>query len=70
MGFIAQELEQVLPNSVLTDKSPDAIKQIDYISMIPVLNKAIQEQQATINAQHERLEKLESLVKELLEKSE
>ncbi|MCB9245645.1 MAG: tail fiber domain-containing protein [Flavobacteriales bacterium] len=59
-GFIAQELETVFPNLVKEQKhigkhkdgDPDLMtyKSVDYISLIPVLTKAIQEQQAMIEA--------------------
>ncbi len=62
MGFIAQELESVLPNSVHTDKSADAIKSVDYISIIPVLTKALQEQQELIAKQQELIAKQQELV--------
>jgi hypothetical protein len=61
IGFIAQELEQVLPDAVFTEQSPDAIKSVDYISLIGVLTRAMQEQQ-------QRIETLEALVQELRDK--
>jgi hypothetical protein len=65
MGFIAQELESVLPNSVQTDKSADAIKSVDYISIIPVLTKALQEQQQMINKQQAEIDELRQLIKRM-----
>jgi hypothetical protein len=65
MGFIAQELESVLPNSVHTDKSADAIKSVDYISIIPVLTKALQEQQQMINKQQAEIDELRQLIKRM-----
>jgi hypothetical protein len=65
MGFIAQELESVLPNSVQTDKSADAIKSVDYISIIPVLTKALQEQQELIAKQQELVAKQQQEIDEL-----
>jgi hypothetical protein len=61
IGFLAQELEQVLPDAVFTEQSPDAIKSVDYISLIGVLTRAMQEQQ-------QRIETLEALVQELRDK--
>ncbi len=40
-GFLAQEVEEVLPELVHTDK--DGIKSVDYIAVIPLLVNAIQE---------------------------
>jgi len=53
-GFIAQEFEQVFPDSVgLSKAGEDGIeyKNINYEELIPTLTKAIQEQQAIIQAQ-------------------
>ena len=56
MGFIAQEMEKVFPQlvSIIPDKSIDGSKAsyykgMNYIGLIPVLTKAIQEQQKTID---------------------
>lgn len=45
LGFIAQEVQNIIPE-IVKDKSE--FKAIDYVSLIPVLVKAIQEQQGTI----------------------
>ncbi|MBK6949332.1 MAG: tail fiber domain-containing protein [Haliscomenobacter sp.] len=45
-GLIAQELEKEIPNLVYT--SEDGTKSVNYTEMIPVLIKAIQEQQIEI----------------------
>ncbi len=47
-GFLAREMMQVMPNSVAI--TPDSKYIINYISVIPVLVKAIQEQNARIEA--------------------
>ncbi len=47
-GFIAQEVEKVFPNLVVTDE--DGMKSMDYIGMIPVLVQALQKQQQDIDA--------------------
>jgi hypothetical protein len=46
LGFIAQEVEQIFPESVSSDDT--GFKRIDYISLIPVLVAALQEQQQQI----------------------
>ncbi len=56
-GFIAQELEKVLPNTVIIDDKGDYA--VDYISMIPVLTKGMQEQQAIIESQNSKIQSLE-----------
>ncbi len=55
MGFIAQEMESVLPTLVseggeVTDPAGEtfASKSVNYMEIIPLLTKAIQEQQAMI----------------------
>ena len=91
-GFIAQELEEIIPNLVqskLIDvnagknkgmyEKPDVDKQlfkmVNYIEMIPLLTKAVQEQQLLIDRQNSKIESietkillLESLVNQMLDK--
>ncbi len=45
-GVIAQEMEKVLPDVVLT--APDGSKSVAYMEIIPVLIEAIKEQQKEI----------------------
>jgi hypothetical protein len=54
IGFIAQEVEQVLPELVSTDK--DGYKSVSYTNAVPVLVEAIKEQQKQIEAQAGQLE--------------
>jgi hypothetical protein len=65
-GFVAQELETVFPELVEDGAAPgvnreDVInyKGVNYIGMVPVLTKAIQEQQTLINELKKRIEMLE-----------
>ncbi|GAB4259726.1 MAG: hypothetical protein Kow0079_16750 [Vicingaceae bacterium] len=85
-GFIAQEVEKVLPNLVKdkniilnsnTEKKPgmasepleiEQFKVVDYVSIVPILTKAIQEQQAIIEEQNNRIDALEKKLEELLNK--
>lgn len=46
-GFVAQEVEKVLPELVHTGK--DGYKYIDYISVVPLLVNAVQQLQAELN---------------------
>ena len=46
-GFLAQDFENVFPELVYTDSV--GLKSIDYISLIPILLQAIQEQQTQID---------------------
>lgn len=43
IGFIAQDVETVLPQTVLTANDADKTKGIKYDELIPVLTKALQE---------------------------
>lgn len=60
-GFIAQEMEEIIPDVVYTN-STSGIKGISEIELVPILVKSIQEQQEEINALNERIEKLEKLM--------
>lgn len=70
-GFIAQEVESVLPNLVSHSTTTEMkgvqteLKGINYIQMIPVLTKALQEQQSLINNQQAQIDELKSLVNTL-----
>ncbi|MFZ2226305.1 MAG: tail fiber domain-containing protein, partial [Candidatus Moraniibacteriota bacterium] len=47
LGFIAQEVEQIIPKLVTTNS--DGLKQLNTIGLVPVAIKAIQEQQLQIS---------------------
>ncbi|HXF42937.1 MAG TPA: tail fiber domain-containing protein, partial [Pyrinomonadaceae bacterium] len=49
IGFIAQEVETVLPEVVTTDM--DGYKSVSYANIVPVLVEAIKQQQTQIEAQ-------------------
>lgn len=55
-GFIAQEVKEIYPELVHTDK--DGYMYIDYIGMIPLLVNAIGELNAQVEAQNEQIEEL------------
>jgi hypothetical protein len=48
LGFIAQETEQIIPEAVTRATNPDTPIGMNYTTLIPVVIKAIQEQQATM----------------------
>ncbi|MCE7060282.1 tail fiber domain-containing protein [Dyadobacter sp. CY343] len=48
IGFIAQEVQKILPQLVREGKDADKTLALDYNSLIPILTKAIQEQQSQI----------------------
>jgi hypothetical protein len=69
-GFIAQEIQKILPFIVAEGSDENKLLSVDYNSFIPVLTKAIQEQQkqiedqnAKIAAQQKQIEELIKLVK-------
>ncbi len=56
IGFIAQEVEEVIPEIVKDKKHFDKeIKTLDYEKLTAVLIKAVQEQQEQINKLEEKL---------------
>ena len=83
-GFIAQELNEIFPELVVSKNIPNPKEKVDpfkkmesvsgyymvnYTGLIPVLTEAIQEQQKIIETQEMRISKLESLVQQLLNKN-
>jgi hypothetical protein len=69
-GFIAQEIQKILPFVVTEGTDENKLLSVDYNSFIPMLTKAIQEQQkqiedqnAKIAAQQKQIEELIKLVK-------
>jgi hypothetical protein len=56
LGFIAQDIGVIIPESVHFDE----LMGVDYQSIIPILTKAIQEQQALIKALEQRIINLEN----------
>lgn len=59
IGFLAQDLHQIIPEVVFQPENPEAYWGVNYPDLIPVLVSAIQEQQETIEDQEERLSKQE-----------
>lgn len=69
IGFIAQDLAPLVPEAVYipSDESKD-LWAVDYTRLVPVLTKAIQEQQSTIQVLEEKYNQLETQYRSLLEK--
>jgi len=67
-GFIAQEVEEVIPDIVGTDEN--GWKSIRYLGFTPVIVEAFKEQQATIVSLQEDIKNLEMANQELLEEFE
>jgi hypothetical protein len=58
LGFIAQDVAEIIPEAVNTNWNSDLLMR--YESIIPILTKAIQEQQALIKALEQRILTLEN----------
>lgn len=67
IGFIAQDVEEVLPEVVGYDTLAD-LYSMDYVSLIPLLTKGFQEQDSVIRTQQALLESYAALVEELSER--
>ena len=61
IGFIAQEMEKIYPELVITQ--PDGYKSVDYSKLTPVLVEAIKEQQKLI---HQLTETVEGMQKQII----
>jgi hypothetical protein len=59
LGFIAQEVINILPELIDTPEDSETMMGIEYQAFIPVLVKAIQEQQALIESLTARITTLE-----------
>ena len=66
LGFIAQEMEQVIPELVV--ENAEGYKSVDYSSMTAVLMEAMKEQQTIIEQQETRIADLEARLDELVQK--
>src|SRR5262249_28823906 len=58
MGVIAQDLERILPELVVHDCDPDAPLGVDTLGLVPVLVKALQEEDALVRDLSRRLSEL------------
>ena len=61
-GFIAQELQKVLPNLVHETDNQEKILSVNYTSIIPILTKGIQEQQEEIIELKKEISELKKLI--------
>ena len=67
-GFIAQELQKIIPIVVKVGTDENKLLSVNYISIIPVLTKAMQEQQKQIADQQKQINDLKALVEKLINK--
>jgi hypothetical protein len=72
IGFLAQELANVVPEAVIIPKDPaNELYTVSYATVIPVLTKAIQEQQKQIEAlqaENQKLKNTETVTAQLMER--
>ena len=59
-GFIAHEIQEILPYLVSGEKDGEDMQSMDYAKLTPLLTKAIQEQQELIEDLQTRIEELEA----------
>ena len=62
IGFLAQEIEKILPQVVNTANDTKHTKTVAYSDVVPVLVEAIKEQQSTIDAQQKQIDKLKEMI--------
>ena len=67
-GFIAQELQKIMPELVSEGNDKDKLLSVNYMAIIPVLTKAIQEQQALIEMQQQQINELKIAVDKMNKK--
>jgi len=67
-GFIAQELYDIFPNAVSKPAKAEDMWSVDYGKVTPLLVKAIQDQQATIEAQQKQINELKRMVEMIMKK--
>lgn len=65
VGFIAQELELVLPEAVRYAEEIDEYN-VEYAQIVSVLTEAIKEQDVKMTAQEAKIQRLEQLVEQLI----
>jgi hypothetical protein len=58
VGFIAQEVEQVLPEVVQTEKTTEGYKSVQYDKVVALLVEAIKEQQKQIEVLQKEIKKI------------
>ena len=65
IGFIAQEVKEIFPEAVVTGTDVDKTMGINYSDLIPVLTKAIQEQQKIIEQQEKKISEIQIALEEI-----
>jgi hypothetical protein len=68
IGLVAQDVEKVLPEVVLTDS--EGYKSIDYAKLTPLLIEAVKTQQQQIEAQQQQIDRLQEMLEQFLKNAE
>ena len=66
LGLIAQDVQPILKELISVGRDENQTLSLDYVSLVPVLIKGMQEQQDIIDAQAKKIEELEKKEKLLL----
>jgi hypothetical protein len=61
-GMIAHELQDILPEAVFGHKDGEVMQGVDYMKLLPIAIKAIQELKCENNLQQQQIERLRSQV--------
>jgi hypothetical protein len=64
-GFIAQEIQKVLPFIVKEGDDTNKLLSVNYTSLIALLTKAVQEQQQQIESMKTEIQEIKALRQEL-----
>jgi hypothetical protein len=62
LGLLAQEVEKIIPEAVERNLDPSVPLGMNYSALVPVLVKAVQEQQAQVEAQQKQIDELKKIV--------
>jgi hypothetical protein len=65
LGLIAQEVQEIVPEAVKAPDSMSPFYSIDYDELVPILIRAVQEQQEAIDRDHATIERLEHELRDL-----
>lgn len=68
LGLLAQQVQRVLPEIVVTGEGEDAPLGIQYTELVPVLIDAVQEQQVAIQSLEQRLDEQAELIADLVDR--
>jgi hypothetical protein len=64
-GFIAHEVSDIVPEAIIGEKDGELMQGIDQSKLVPILTKAIQEQQTLIETQQTTINDLKSRIETL-----